>query len=85
MTCTYSTAENEAVCEWFLQKFPQFQPVEVPHLSAYQSHLAKIPCYRMWPQEKLGAGAFTVLFQNTEEATEKIADFRLEIADFIAI
>ncbi len=85
MTCTYSPEENEAVCEWFLKKFPQFQPVEVPHLSAYQSHLTQIPCYRMWPQEKLGAGAFTVLFQNTEAATKTIADFRLQIADFIAI
>ena len=85
MTCTYSPEENEAVCEWFLKKFPQFQPVEVPHLSAYQSHLTQIPCYRMWPQEKLGAGAFTVLFQNTEAATETIAYFRLQIADFIAI
>jgi hypothetical protein len=24
------------------------------------------PCYRIFPQDKLGAGTFTVLFQNTE-------------------
>ena len=64
MTCTYSTEENEQVCEWFLERFHQFQPVVVPHLSAYQSHLATMPCYRMWPQEGLGAGAFSVLFRN---------------------
>lgn len=64
MTCTYSVEENEQVCEWFLQRFPQFQPVVIPHLAAYQSHLSTIPCYRMWPQEGLGAGAFTVLFKN---------------------
>lgn len=44
-----------------------FQPVVIPHLAAYQSHLATIPCYRMWPQEGLGAGAFTVLFKNRSE------------------
>jgi len=66
-TCTYSVEENEQVCEWFLARFSQFQPVVIPHLAVYQSHLANIPCYRMWPQEGLGAGAFTVLFKNTEE------------------
>lgn len=29
-----------------------------------QSLLTPLPCYRMWPQEGLGAGAFTALFQN---------------------
>ncbi len=67
MTCTYSLEENEQVGEWFLERFPQFQPVAVPDLAAYQSHLATMPCYRMWPQEGLGAGAFTILFKNTEE------------------
>lgn len=66
MTCTYSTEENEQVGEWFLKKFPQFEPVVVPHLAAYQSHLTDLPCYRMLPQDKLGAGAFTMLFKNTE-------------------
>jgi len=66
MTCTYSSAENEQVSEWFLNKFSQFIPIEVPHLAAYQSHLTDIPCYRMWPQDRLGAGAFTVLFKNQD-------------------
>lgn len=67
MTCTYSPEENEAVCQWFLERFPQFAPVVVPPLQAYQSHLTELPCYRMWPQERLGAGAFTALFRNTTE------------------
>ncbi len=66
MTCTYSPEENEEVCKWFMKRFSQFQPLVIPHLQTYQSHLATIPCYRMWPQEGLGAGAFTVLFKNTE-------------------
>ncbi|MBF2048314.1 MAG: RsmB/NOP family class I SAM-dependent RNA methyltransferase [Leptolyngbya sp. IPPAS B-1204] len=70
MTCAYSPQENEQVSEWLLQKFPQFQPVEVPYLRAYQSHLTDLPCYRMFPQSGLGAGAFTILLQNTETPTE---------------
>jgi 16S rRNA C967 or C1407 C5-methylase (RsmB/RsmF family) len=71
MTCTYSPEENEQVCEWFLARFPQFQAVEVSHLSKYQSHLTSIPCYRMFPQDGLGAGAFTVLFKNMNEGDAK--------------
>jgi len=39
MTCTYAIAENEQVCAWFLNRFPQFVPVVVPDLVPYQSHL----------------------------------------------
>ncbi len=74
MTCTYSPEENEQVCEWFLEKFPHFHSVEVGHLSAYQSHLTNIHCYRMFPQDRLGAGAFTVLFRNTEQEDIKTID-----------
>ncbi|TAF04784.1 MAG: RsmB/NOP family class I SAM-dependent RNA methyltransferase [Nostocales cyanobacterium] len=74
MTCTYSPEENEQVCEWFLQRFPQFQAVEVSHLSNYQSHLTTVPCYRMFPQDGLGAGAFTVLFKNMAEGEAKKVD-----------
>ena len=74
MTCTYSPEENEQVCEWFLSRFPQFQAVNVSHLQDYQSHLTTIPCYRMFPQDRLGAGAFTVLFQNTEEGEAQELD-----------
>lgn len=35
------------------------------HLAKYRSYLTEIPCYRMWQQDKLGAGAFIVLFQNS--------------------
>jgi 16S rRNA C967 or C1407 C5-methylase (RsmB/RsmF family) len=80
MTCAYSPQENEQVSAWLLQKFPQFQPIEVPSLRAYQSHLIDLPCYRMFPQTGLGAGAFTILLQNTEsrtnpESAQKLATF----------
>jgi 16S rRNA C967 or C1407 C5-methylase (RsmB/RsmF family) len=66
MTCAYSPEENEQVSEWLLKQFPQFQPLEIPHLLSYQSHLTNLPCYRIFPQDRLGAGAFTILFQNSE-------------------
>jgi 16S rRNA C967 or C1407 C5-methylase (RsmB/RsmF family) len=74
MTCTYSPEENEEVCEWLLRKFPQFQAVEVSYLKDYQSHLTTIPCYRIFPQDGLGAGAFTVLFKNTNEGDKQKID-----------
>jgi len=64
MTCTFSTEENEQVGEWLMKQFPQFEPVEVPLLRTYASHLADFPCYRLWPQSGLGAGGFTALFRN---------------------
>ncbi|NES99489.1 MAG: RsmB/NOP family class I SAM-dependent RNA methyltransferase [Sphaerospermopsis sp. SIO1G2] len=76
MTCTYSPEENEQVCEWLLQKFPKFMSIKIEHLSKYQSHLTDINCYRMFPQQRLGAGAFTALFQNTEEG--EVKDGQLE-------
>lgn len=77
MTCTYSPEENEQVCEWFLERFPQFQAVEISHLKEYQSHLTTMPCYRMFPQDGLGAGAFTVLFQNTEKGESQEVDLEI--------
>ncbi|MEO1122631.1 MAG: RsmB/NOP family class I SAM-dependent RNA methyltransferase [Cyanobacteria bacterium J06635_15] len=64
MTCTYAPEENEKVCRWLRDRFPQLQPISVPHLSAFQSPLTEMPCYRLWPQSGLGAGAFTCLFQD---------------------
>ena len=62
-TCTYAPEENEQVCAWLLKKFPEFSPVVVSVLQAYQSPLTGLPCYRLWPQSGLGAGAFTMLLK----------------------
>lgn len=66
MTCTYSPEENERVIDWLLEKFPQFEPVEVPQLAQFQSYLTGKFCYRIFPQSRLGAGAFTALLKNAE-------------------
>lgn len=74
MTCTYSPEENEEICQWLIKKFPQFQAVQIEHLKDYRSHLTDLPCYRIWPQDGLGAGAFTALFKNTEQGTTNQLD-----------
>jgi len=71
MTCTYSVEENEQVADWFLDRFPHFQPITIPALETFQSPLSDLACYRIFPQGKLGAGAFTILFQNTESGSGK--------------
>ncbi|MBD2529921.1 RsmB/NOP family class I SAM-dependent RNA methyltransferase [Nostoc flagelliforme FACHB-838] len=80
MTCTYSPEENEQVCEWFLERFPQFQAIKISYFAKYQSHLTTMPCYRMFPQHRLGAGAFTALFKNTNED-----EYKSEEVDFNTI
>jgi 16S rRNA C967 or C1407 C5-methylase (RsmB/RsmF family) len=69
MTCTYSPEENEQVVQWLLERFPQFAAIPVPALADYQSHLVDLPCYRMFPQSGVGAGAFTALLQNIESGS----------------
>jgi 16S rRNA C967 or C1407 C5-methylase (RsmB/RsmF family) len=71
MTCTYSREENEEVVDWFLKKFPAFVPQEVPALQEHTSHLGAFPCYRLWPQQGLGAGGFTVLLQNQKDGRRR--------------
>jgi len=68
MTCTFSLEENEQVVAWLLKHFPQFEAVAVPSLADHASALADFPCYRLWPQSGLGAGGFTALFRNREDA-----------------
>ena len=62
-TCTYSREENEKNVEWFTRMFPGFEPVEVPHLAEHQSLLIETPCYRIEPQEGMGAGGFVALWR----------------------
>jgi len=62
-TCTYSREENEKNVEWLLRRFPGFTPVEVPYLVAHRSTLIDAPCYRIEPQQGIGAGGFVALFK----------------------
>jgi 16S rRNA C967 or C1407 C5-methylase (RsmB/RsmF family) len=81
-TCTYAPEENEQVCHWFLKRFPDFQGIPVNHLTDYQSHLTALPCYRLWPQSGLGAGAFAMLFQRHEGSRQPLNQAYLAQARF---
>lgn len=64
LTCTYSEKENEANAAWLMRIHPELQPLAVPRLDGFQSHLAEFPSYRLWPQQRIGAGSFAVIFRN---------------------
>jgi 16S rRNA C967 or C1407 C5-methylase (RsmB/RsmF family) len=63
MTCTYSLEENEKVLEWFLQRFTAFTAIPIPLLNSHRSPHTPHPCYRLFPHEGIGAGAFTALLR----------------------
>ncbi len=65
-TCTFSREENEDNLRWFLEKFTEFSAVPVASLQKHQSHLSSVPCYRLWPYQGQGAGAFCALLRKAE-------------------
>lgn len=62
-TCTYAQSENEGVIEWALSKHPECSTVEIPLVSGHRSLLSSEFCYRLWPHEGFGAGAFITLIR----------------------
>ncbi len=66
-TCSYSREENEENIRWFVRKFPTFKPVVVQKFVAFQSPYSDLPCYRLWPDEDVGAGGFAAIFKNTDD------------------
>jgi 16S rRNA C967 or C1407 C5-methylase (RsmB/RsmF family) len=71
MTCTFSREENEEIAAWLVDRFPSFEPVQIPILEPHRSPYSASPCYRLWPWEGRGAGAFTILFRNGPPSLEK--------------
>ncbi len=67
LTCTYAEKENEGNLRWFLRQFPDFTAVPVPALETHRSKLTDTPCYRLWPQGGVGAGAFAALLKRNGE------------------
>lgn len=66
LTCTYAEKENEGNLRWLLRQFPEFAAMPVPSLSPHQSSLTDDPCFRLWPQDSIGAGAFAALLHRDE-------------------
>lgn len=62
-TCTFSAKENEKIIAWLCEQIPELEPVPVPALSEFQSTKADFPCYRLFPHQGLGAGAFVCLLR----------------------
>jgi len=77
-TCTFSPEENEKVIGWLLKRHGEgFRPRLIPHLEEWRSPHADFPCYRLHPQEGLGAGAFACLLRRDEAGKrneEPVAD-----------
>lgn len=69
ITCTYAEKENEGNLHWLLRQFPSFSAVPVNALELNRSPLSKHPCYRLWPQGGIGAGAFAVLLRKDDAGT----------------
>jgi len=69
MTCTYSHKENERIVEWLTLVYPKLRAVEIPHLREFRSQYSEVPCYRLFPQSGLGAGAFVCLLYKEGEPT----------------
>lgn len=58
-TCTYNTAENEAVAEWILQQYPDLEPVmlDVPaDWNIITNHVQNATVYRFLPGLVKGEG-----------------------------
>ena len=70
-TCTFSIKENEKVLEWAMKTFPELSTVEVPVLAKHHSTYSDLHCYRLWPQDGYGAGAFTALLKNNSEGQSR--------------
>ena len=56
-TCTFAFAENEAIVAWLQQLLPDWRPLVVDELSAWQTP-GFAGCYRLWPHRDSCAGGF---------------------------
>ena len=74
-TCTYSEKEDEKIIAWLLEEDPDWEAVPVPTMAAFQSKFAPFPCYRLFPQQGFGAGAFTCLLRKKGEPPADRPDF----------
>jgi 16S rRNA C967 or C1407 C5-methylase (RsmB/RsmF family) len=70
-TCTFSMEENEDNVEWFMKTFPEFSAVEVRSLSPFRSGHTEHFCYRLYPHQGVGAGAFCCLLRRAGSVGER--------------
>jgi 16S rRNA C967 or C1407 C5-methylase (RsmB/RsmF family) len=70
-TCTFSQEENERNVEWFLKTFTEFAPVDIATLSSFRSTRSDHACYRLYPHQGFGAGAFCCLLRRSSTNGER--------------
>ena len=56
-TCTFAFAENEGVMSWLRERVPDWQPVVLDELGAWETP-GFAGCYRLWPHRDRCAGGF---------------------------
>jgi 16S rRNA C967 or C1407 C5-methylase (RsmB/RsmF family) len=78
ITCTYAAKENEDTVQWLLKRFPDLTPQPVSRLSGHLSQAADFPCYRLWPQQGVGAGAFGCLLKKSGQRPNSLTPPSLE-------
>ncbi|WP_462239455.1 methyltransferase RsmF C-terminal domain-like protein [Ferruginibacter sp.] len=71
-TCSYSTEEDEAVCDWMVEEFKmESVPLKVENtwgIVATESEIHKAKGYRFYPDKVKGEGFFITVFKKKQEA-----------------
>jgi NOL1/NOP2/sun family putative RNA methylase len=71
-TCSYSTEEDEAVCDWMVEEFKvESVPLKVENtwgIVATESEIHKAKGYRFYPDKVKGEGFFIAVFKKKQEA-----------------
>lgn len=79
MTCTFAKEENERMMKWLMREYGDLEAVESPSMAAHQSAYADFPCYRLFPQDGIGAGAFSCLLRKAGNRPEELPELRARI------
>lgn len=78
MTCTFNREENEKVVNWMHRELKGVQGIESPRHVDFKSRFSEHPCYRLYPHQGIGAGAFAALFRKSGELPENYPTLDLE-------
>lgn len=67
-TCTFSLEENENMIKWFLNKYPNFELVNIPIEHGFEEGREGLTqTVRLWPHKLEGEGHFAALLRKREE------------------
>jgi NOL1/NOP2/sun family putative RNA methylase len=92
-TCSYSTEENETICDWIIKEFKvesvQLKVEESWNIVATESEIHKAFGYRFYPDKVKGEGFFIAAFinrqytngntQSDNRKTEKVSKSEIEV------